>query len=72
MDVYIVLYEHHKDGIVDVLDVYSDEERANRRVRFERSVIESNPETYFRNECWYQGREIIPPVQLNTNAIIKE
>ncbi|NIK10896.1 hypothetical protein [Alkalibacillus almallahensis] len=56
MNVFIVLYEDHEKKEVDVLDVYTNEERANRRVGYERDLI---PEADPHDNCWYQEREVI-------------
>jgi hypothetical protein len=59
MKVYVVLYEKFGERDFDVLDVYADEEKANSRVGYERSLIEANPNERFRDDCWYQEREVI-------------
>ena len=58
MNVFIVLYQHYESGEVEVIDVYLDEEKANRRVGFERSMIEANPDARLRDECWYRESEV--------------
>ncbi len=59
MKVFVVLYQKYKTMETDVLDVYTDEEKANRRVAYERSLIESSPYNKFRDDCWYQEREVV-------------
>ena len=58
MTVYIVIYQS-LNGEVDILDVYQNEEKANQRVKYERSLIESDPNETLHDECWYQERELI-------------
>ncbi len=60
IQVFVVHYEHYlKDHDVEVLDIYMDQEKANRRVKWERELIQSNPEERFRDECWYKEKEVI-------------
>lgn len=59
MKVFVVVYEGYLNKEIDVLDVYKDEEKANNRVKYEKDLIESDPDSNFRDECWYQERELI-------------
>ncbi|MFB4471757.1 hypothetical protein ACDI16_02165 [Oceanobacillus caeni] len=59
MKVYVVLYQDDKTKETDVLDVYTDEEKANRRVSYERDLIKNGPYSGLKDDCWYQEREII-------------
>ena len=59
MNVFIVLYQHYESDEVEVLDVYLDEDKANRRVHIERNMIEANPDGRLRDECWYRESEVI-------------
>lgn len=59
MVVYVVLYQSHESKETDVLDVYTNEEKANNRVSYERNLIENNLKDSFNDECWYQEGEVI-------------
>lgn len=59
MKVFVVLYENYQKREVNVLEVYSDESKARARVGFERSMIEGNPDKFFRNGCWYEVKEMV-------------
>ncbi|WP_226035787.1 hypothetical protein [Aquibacillus saliphilus] len=59
MKVYVVLYEKYTDKETDVLEVHTDEGEANRSVAIERALIEEYSNERFRDECWYQEKEVI-------------
>ncbi|WP_079708102.1 hypothetical protein [Paraliobacillus ryukyuensis] len=59
MKVFVVLYESFNEKETDVLDVYTDEEKANNRVKYERELIGGNPSDCLRDECWYQERSVV-------------
>lgn len=59
MKVFVVMYEDYENRNTFVLDVYTDEKEADKRQQEERQMIRQNPDTKFRDECWYTDHEVI-------------
>jgi hypothetical protein len=51
MKVYIVLHQENKHSNVTVIDSYIEEEKANKRVKWERDLTDE--------VVWYQESELI-------------
>lgn len=51
MKVFVVLHQENKLDPVTVLDVYTDEEKANRRVAYERGLTDEI--------IWYQESDLL-------------
>ncbi|UTI44420.1 hypothetical protein [Niallia sp. RD1] len=51
MKVFVVLHQENKKSPVTVLDTYTDEEKASKRVKWERDLTDEI--------VWYQESELI-------------
>lgn len=51
MKVYVVLHQENKNSDVTVIDTYTDEDKANKRVKWERDLTDEI--------VWYEESQLI-------------